>query len=476
MRLKPKSLQGRLLLGILASLTLTLALGGVVVYRVIDTHLREEFDHGLEEKLRFYETTLFLRDGQPKWKMGMAEWERISDPANPDYVEFWFLPQGRFIFRSPGLKGTDLVRVPVEGDGFVFNDLTLFGHLPVRQVSRRVYPTQEGDGDAVPVLVAAARRTATLVQALSDVKWFLIKTAVITTAALMLAARWIIRRGVRPVATLAGQIEAMPLVDSDARFALPGAPSEIQPMVSRLNALMDRVGAAIEHERMFTSNAAHELRNPLAAIRSQVEVALSRTRSVEEYESTLDGILESQSGMQRVVDHLLLLARLESGHQMTEFSQEATALPKLLRKAWRSVFDRATERRLKVTWQVTGPPTDLLLPVALIEIVLRNLFDNAVSYSPEGGQILITAGLSGAGQQNVIITVANTNPGLTPGHLESTFAPFWRGDPNASGHRGNAGIGLALVRRIMETMHGTASASLENDMVVYTLSFPAFAQ
>jgi signal transduction histidine kinase len=180
--------------------------------------------------------------------------------------------------------------------------------------------------------------------------------------------------------------------------------------------------------------------------------------------------------MQRVVDHLLLLARLESGHQMTEFSQEATALPKLLRKAWRSVFDRATERRLKVTWQVTGPPTDLLLPVALIEIVLRNLFDNAVSYSPEGGQILITAGLSGAGQQNVTITVANTNPGLTPEHLESTFAPFWRGDPNASGHRGNAGIGLALVRRIMETMHGTASASLENDMVVYTLSFPAFAQ
>ena len=262
----------------------------------------------------------------------------------------------------------------------------------------------------------------------------------------------------------------MPLVDSDARFGLPGAPSELQPVVGRLNALMDRVGSAIEHERMFTSNAAHELRNPLAAIRSRVELALSRTRSIEEYEETLDGILESQNGMQRVVDHLLLLARLESGHQVHEFAEESVSLSKLLRKAWRPVFDRAADRHLRVTWQVTEPPAELILPAALVEIVLRNLFDNAVAYTPESGSVTITAAES-AGR--VHLTVANTDPGLAPADLESTFSPFWRSDPNASGHRGNAGIGLALVRRIMETMQGTASATLAGGMVLYTLSFPA---
>ena len=241
-------------------------------------------------------------------------------------------------------------------------------------------------------------------------------------------------------------------------------------MVARLNALMDRVATAIDHERMFTSNAAHELRNPLAAIRSRVELALSRTRSVEEYEETLDGILESQNGMQRVVDHLLLLARLESGHQVYEFSLEPVSLPKLLRKSWRPVFDRATDRHLKVAWQVTEPATDLVLPVALIEIVLRNLFDNAVSYSPEGGSILITAAET---RGMVDITVANTDPGLAVKDLESTFAPFWRGNPNASGHRGNAGIGLALVRRIMESMEGRVTAAVEGGMVVYSLHGPA---
>ena len=470
MRLKPKSLQGRLLLGILATLAVTLAAGGLVIYRVVDSQLRREFDLALEEKERFYATTLSLRSGKPIWRMGQAEWERVSDPANPDYVQFWFLPQGRFIFRSPGLRGVDLPRESVEGMQPYFTDLTLFGNTTMRMISRQIFPNQEADGSPTSVQVAVARDTASLRAALDRVKWFLIRTAILTILLLMLATRWIVRRGVKPVAGLASQIEAMPLVDSDARFGLPGAPSELQPVVGRLNALMDRVGAAIEHERMFTSNAAHELRNPLAAIRSRVELALSRPRSIEEYEETLDSILESQNGMQRVVDHLLLLARLESGHQVNEFAEEPVSLTKLLRKAWRPVFDRAANRHLKVTWQVTEPAGDIVLPVALVEIVLRNLFDNAVSYTPEHGLIKIVAGI----RENLVeITVSNTNPGLPAEDLGKTFAPFWRGDPNASGHRGNAGIGLALVRRIMQTMGGSARADLQSGMVVYALSFPA---
>ncbi len=471
MRLKPKSLQGRLLLGILVSLTLTLGLGGIVIYRVVDAHLREEFDLGLEQKLRFYATTLKLANGVASMKMGEAEWDRESKAPNPDHVQFWFLPRGKLIFRSNSLKGIDLPRLELADTSPVFTDHQLFGTTPVRMASQRIFPSQDSESPPTPVQLAVARDTASLSIALDRVRWFLFKTAALTTLLLMLATRWIVRRGVRPVAGLARQIEVMPLVDSDSRFGLPGAPSELQPVVRRLNALMDRVGAAIEHERMFTSNAAHELRNPLAAIRSRVELALSRTRSIEEYEETLDGILESQNGMQRVVDHLLLLARLESGHQIHEFAQDPVALPALLRKAWRPVFDRATDRHLKVTWQVTLPPGELILAAALVEIVLRNLFDNAVSYTPEHGNILIAASLTDSSLVQII--VSNTDPGLPPADLESTFAPFWRGDPNASGHRGNAGIGLALVRRIMETMQGTAHASLADGLVTYTLTFPA---
>ena len=159
MRLKPKSLQGRLLLGILASLTLTLALGGVVVYRVIDAHLREEFDLALEEKLRFYATTLSLNEGKAVWKMGQAEWERVSDPANPDFVQFWFLPQGKFIYRSPGLDGTNLPRVEIKGMDPVLSDLRLFGAKSVRMISRQVFPNK----GTVCLAVISSRRVAILV-------------------------------------------------------------------------------------------------------------------------------------------------------------------------------------------------------------------------------------------------------------------------------------------------------------------------
>ncbi|MES2705919.1 MAG: HAMP domain-containing sensor histidine kinase [Verrucomicrobiota bacterium] len=472
---RPKSLQGRLLLGIFACLTATLAVGGVLVHRVIDARLREEFDSGLTEKLRFYTTTMKLvSDSQaPVFKMGDAEWWRLSAPPNPDYVEFWYWPRDKFIFRLPSLQQKDLPLVPLRGGESVFTDLTLFGNTPVRMLTQAVYPSQESVvGKPIAVRIAVAKETKFLVEALNEVRWFLIKTGLLTTGALMLCARWIVRRAARHVHTLSHQIEAMPLVDSDERFALPGAPSELQPVVRRLNALMDRVGSAIEHERMFTSNAAHELRNPLAAIRSSVEVALSRTRKPEEYEETLEAVLESQNGMQRVVDHLLLLARLESGHKIHEFSMEAVSLSKLLRNAWRPSFDRASDRRLKVTWQVEEPGHDLLIPVALIGIVLRNLFDNATSYTPEGGQIRISAAVSGG---TATIAVANTNPGITEANLDNTFSPFWRSDPNASGHRGNAGIGLALVRRIMDTMQGQAEARLEGDFLEYRLTFPAAA-
>jgi signal transduction histidine kinase len=475
MRLKPMSLQNRLLLGILISLTLTLALGGVIVYRMVNAELRREFDAGLLDKLRFYETTVSLGtvkgvSGFPKYRMGAAEWERETNPLkpSPEFVQFWFLPKGRQFHHSAG-PDPQLPLLPGEIGIPTFSDFLLYGKTPVRIATSRIYPEQDTKGDPFAIQVALARPTESLCAALDQVKWFLVKSACLTTMVLMLATRWIIRRGVKPVASLSQQIEVMPLVDSNERFALPGAPSELQPVVGRLNALMDRVGAAIEHERMFTSNAAHELRNPLAAIRSQVELALNRTRSVEEYEETLEGILESQTGMQRVVDHLLLLARLESGHQLSEFSREPTSLSKLLRKAWRHGFERASGRKLKVTWQITDTPEEICLPVALIEIVLRNLFDNAVAYTPVAGNVIISATTSDGEAR---ITVSNTNPGLEPAQLENTFAPFWRGDPNASGHRGNAGIGLALVRRIMETMHGTAQAAIEEGMITYSITFP----
>jgi signal transduction histidine kinase len=344
------------------------------------------------------------------------------------------------------------------------------------------------------VQVVAGRDLSALEKTLAKVRRVLVRFGLGVMAVVLAVSALIIRRGVKPVNSLAHQIEVMPLADEGARFALPGAPSELQPVVGRLNALMDRVGAAIEHERQFASNAAHELRNPLAAMRSKIEVALSRTRKAEEYEEALENIWQSQQGMQRVVDHLLLLARLESGHRQSEFVAEAAQLGRMLKRAWRGCIDNADEKHLRVSWHVEDAETEFLAPLSLLDIVFSNLLCNAANYTPSGGEVRIFAALEGsqeppgdqlrkeysddriraAGEdRRCRVAVENTNPGLPEELLERTFTPFWRADPNASGHRGNAGIGLALCRRIAMTLGGTISASLTPaGMVRYDVELP----
>ena len=228
---------------------------------------------------------------------------------------------------------------------------------------------------------------------LNEVRWFLVKIGLAVMGVILIVSRIIIRRGVKPVKSLAGQIEVIPLTDEGDRFSLPGAPSELQPVVGRLNALMDRVNSAIEHERQFASHAAHELRNPLAAIRSTIEVALSRTRKAEEYEETLDSIWQSQQGMQRVVDHLLLLARLESGHRQSEFIAERAVFGKMLKKAWLGCLEVAEDKRLRVSWHVENPEAEVLIAQSLSGIVFTNMLENAAYYTPPGGEIRIEAAL-----------------------------------------------------------------------------------
>jgi len=125
--MKPHSLQNRLLLGILLCMTVLLLVGGVVVYRVIGAHVRDEADALLTDRLNFYRATLRLKaNGLPAFNMAPAEWERISATGNPDLVQIWVADTGKEIpLRSPALTGRSLPRVALDGERVVFRDHVL---------------------------------------------------------------------------------------------------------------------------------------------------------------------------------------------------------------------------------------------------------------------------------------------------------------------------------------------------------------
>lgn len=474
----PRSLQNRLLLGIVVCLSAILAAGSYVAYRAMERYLRTEMDSTLRDRVRFYQASIIMKDGYPKLEFPTLdllenEWEQIQKPQSRFHMQLWYADagnRGKLVVRTPSLEGQDLPRPELAEGGTSFQTTALHGGEVVRVLST-VFRPRNSDPNEVSSLMqlTVARRTAGMEDTLHKVRMYALRITITATIAQLLAALWIVRGGVRTLSKLAAQIDAIPLTDSTHQINLQDAPSEVQPLVDRLNALMRRVASAIEHERQFTSNAAHELRNPLAAIRSSIELSLSRSRTVDEYVDTLHNVLESQTGLQRIVDHLLLLARLETGHQGTDFVREPVSLPILIRRTWRNAFDTAERRGIKPVWDVETSDREYLMPVSLVEIVVRNLFENAAAYAPENTSIFIVANIR-AGEMQVSVT--NRNPGLVPEDLERTFAPFWRSNPNASGHQGNAGIGLALSKRIMISLGGNLDAVIHNDTITYTMRLP----
>jgi signal transduction histidine kinase len=144
--------------------------------------------------------------------------------------------------------------------------------------------------------------------------------------AVLLITALIVKISVKPVGLISKRISKLKIGDIDECIDLKDVPLELIPIIDRLNELLQRVAKAINQEKQFTSNAAHELRNPLAALRSQVEVAMSSAVTSDDEYDTLYNIFNLQQHMERIVASLLLLARLDSGSQSVTLEEFPLAM------------------------------------------------------------------------------------------------------------------------------------------------------
>jgi signal transduction histidine kinase len=233
-------------------------------------------------------------------------------------------------------------------------------------------------------------------------------------------------------------------------------PAEIQPIKSRLNDLLSRLEEAFKRERRFTADVAHELRNPLAGIRSTIEVNLTRTRDIPEYKSALSECLEIVENMQTMVNNLLLLARLDA--QQISLQSEQIRLAELVNSCWRPLSEEAIDHEITFDNRI-DPEIMCETDRQNLAIILSNILENAVEYTDEGGQIRAT-GRQGEG--SVEITVSNTGCPLNNEQAAQVFDCFWRGDSSRKDAGVHCGLGLALVDRIIKALGGSTTAEVEN--------------
>jgi two-component system sensor histidine kinase QseC len=248
-------------------------------------------------------------------------------------------------------------------------------------------------------------------------------------------------------------------------------PSELQPVLTALNTLLARVGEVLAHERRFTSNAAHELRTPLAALAMQLQVAQRATDAA----GSRDAVEKARLGaerMARLVDQLLQLARLEGSEG--GIALEPTDIVALAQEvcATLAVGEAGQQRELAL-----DAPDHLVLPCQpdLLRVLLRNLVDNALRYTPLGGHVQVRLG---GGDGVVTLRVEDDGPGVPEPLRASLGEPFNR-LANEAGNLEDkpegVGLGLSIVRRIAE-LHGArlvwSAADAEGRGLVATLTFP----
>ena len=274
---------------------------------------------------------------------------------------------------------------------------------------------------------------------------------------------WSINRVFRALQDSAGEVAARTPNDL-AAVSLDGMPSEVHPLLLAINRLFGRVRRTMEYEHRFTADAAHELRTPLAAIKTNLQV-LQRARSEQERDEFIAGLSASVERATRLVDQLLLLAQLDPQAEAAQALEPMDLAAVIAEKA--------------PQWQASGNAQQLELVVALapapcaaqydsMRMLIRNLVDNALRYTPAPGRIVVSCGQRDG---RSFVRVADSGPGIPPDMQERVFERFFR---LAGGQLPGSGLGLSIVRRIADR-HGAQielGAGLDGKGLAVTVVFP----
>lgn len=257
---------------------------------------------------------------------------------------------------------------------------------------------------------------------------------------------WLAGRALAPIDRITATAASISTADLSARIDLPPTEDEVGRLAQTFNVMLDRLEGAFRRERQFTSDASHEMRTPLAALRTIAEMVLHRPRSSEDYQTALADILEEVVRLQRLVEDLLIMAR--QGTNPLVQKPEKLNLSQLLEDVANNLSALADARGLTMR-QTIEPDLWIVGDRGALTRMFVNLIDNAIKYTPSGG-LQVQAKPSNDNQLEVVIQ--DSGIGIAETHLPHVFERFYRGDPART--VGGTGLGLTIAEAIASAHQG----------------------
>jgi two-component system sensor histidine kinase ResE len=252
------------------------------------------------------------------------------------------------------------------------------------------------------------------------------------------------------------------------RIASADLPPAAREIADALNARLDTVASAEKEQQQFIADVSHELRTPLTVMRGSLEVALEEDRPAEEYREAIGNALLEVRHLTRLSQNLLFLARGQAGRVTLSFAN--VDLVKFVAEVTQSLLPAVSDKGLDLTVELPAEPARTFIDSDRMQQVLHNLLENAIRYTHTGGKIHVRLSSLPA---EVRIDVSDTGIGIPEEHLPFVFERFFRSDRARRAYAGGSGLGLSIVRWIVEAHKGTVSAvSRVGEGTTFTVTLP----
>lgn len=271
-------------------------------------------------------------------------------------------------------------------------------------------------------------------------------------------------RALQPLTKLSAKMTQMDENNWNCAMTEPDTHDEIGQVSESFRHLMERLQDSFQAQKHFAANAAHELKTPLAVMKSAIQVLhLEEKPSAEEYEETLQLCLDTTEQLSQMVEELLVISNPK------EEAKEEISLKKMTEEIFQKYAAQIQEKDL-VVWQQIQQDTWYTHPV-LMRFLLENLLSNAVKYNQQGGSIRLTAEIK---ENQLHLKVADTGIGISPEHLPHIFTCFYRADPSRNKEIAGNGLGLSIVKTAVEKMQGEITVeSQEGKGTCFHVTLPA---
>ncbi len=441
--MRPASIRLRLTLwyfGIFAATFAAYAIGMLLAMRasvdaVIDEELRTRLQ-GVERYMERYDPRVSLERMQDEFRehAGLRPGGDLLQVSNA---------QGEWLFRSASIReyeisprATGLVipryeTLDVEGHRLrvLSANFTVSGHTYIAQL-------------AAPVAEAY--------DILRRVQWLLLLSIPLVLVVATAGGYWMSRRALAPVDEITRAAQSVSEHNLSNRLAIPQTTDELQRLTITFNQMLGRLETSFKRITQFTADASHELRTPVALVRTTAELSLRRRRDNPEYREALDQILDEAKRMTGTIESLMTVARVDSGAETLDI--RTIDLARFARDACLGSEPLAQSKQIQFESQIPETPVLVRGDASALQRLFLILIDNAIKYTPSTGHVRVSL-TAQAG--NVVVTVEDTGIGISSEDIPFIFDRFYRADKARSREAGGAGLGLSIARWIADAHHAS---------------------